>query len=91
MEMKEGTECQEVTHFRHAPKNNLNTVYDWPSSKDVQIGVKKVSECDNERVGHFFLSLTLLMNTAAGPQMKLARAIVLVVGGAPIFFISEPR
>lgn len=69
MEMSEGAGRQELTHFRHAP-NNLNTVFDWPSSEDVQIGVKKVSECDNERVGHFFslsLSLALLMTTAAGP------------------------
>lgn len=54
--MKEGAGRQELTHFRHAPKNNLNTVYYWPSSEDLQIGVKKVSECDNERVGYFSFS-----------------------------------
>lgn len=58
MEMSEGAGRQELTHFRQAP-NNLNTVFDWLSSEDAQIGVKKVSECDNERVGHFFLFLSL--------------------------------
>lgn len=47
------------THTKKTKKkNNLNTVYYWSSSEDVQIGVKKVSECDetmNMR-GIFFLS-----------------------------------
>lgn len=59
----------------------------------MQIGVKKVSECD-KTMNTQGIFLSLLMTTAAGPSMKLALAIVLVVsgwGGAPIFLISEPR